>query len=724
MGHSRAACASVQTMVKKKFLNGIIKRHPDGFGFLIPENVEHPDVYIPNHSMKGAMTNDRVMIDVVPEKGTQRFRGEIIRILSRGTKTVVGRYFLESGSHGAIRDEAKAWGSDLKIKREDSLHAKEGELVAVEILTYPGDGQPFTGRVREVIGDSKDPMNDIRRVLLGQNVPHEFPASVVAESQNFEKEVSEKDLHNRKDLRKLNFVTIDGVTAKDFDDAIYVKTTDKGFCLWVAIADVSHYVRVGSAIDREAYLRGTSVYFPNYVVPMLPEVLSNHLCSLVPHVPRLSLVAEMQMDFSGHVTHSSFYEAVIESKARVTYGEAQEIVDGQHIEKLKHVREDILVARDLAKILMAKRFREGSLDLEIPETQLQIDSSGNPVDIVRSERLFSHRLIEELMLAANVAVAVFLESRKIPSMFRVHDPPNEQAIQMLQNYIETFGGKLRLEGGTLQKKLTRVLEEFSGRPEAQILNLLTLRSLSQAKYSGQNVGHFGLGFDSYTHFTSPIRRYPDLIVHRLIKNQVMKNSPYRLMGEEEMTTAANMLSACEQRSVKVERQFQAIKKARFMVDKVGQEFDGIISSVARFGVFVLLREFDVDGLIRIDRLAKERLEYDEESLCLVAPRSGLSYRIGDMLRVKVTGADPDAGQIDFDLVNVVSSTPFQEKASQKQKKSKTVKGKSSFKERKSENSERGKANRKDDKKRGKTKNNRRGLRKARVSQSGRKNSPR
>lgn len=516
-----------------RFINGTIKRHPDGFGFFIPEDPQHPDVYIPRNSMEGIMTNDKVSIEVFPEKGSDRFRGEITKVISRGTKTVVGRFFKMNDKVGLIRDEGKGWGQDLKIKIEDSMNAKDRELVAAEITQYPDEGKTFAGKVTEVLGDALDPLTDIKRVIHSNNIPVEFSKATLNEAAQFSENPTEKDFQGRKDIRHLNLVTIDGATAKDFDDAVYVEMENRGFRLYVAIADVSHYVKVGGAIDKDAYERGTSVYFPNYVVPMLPEALSNGLCSLNPHVPRLCMVSEILIDFTGEPIESDFYEAVMESKSRVTYGEAQEIIDGNEVPKHAHVKEHILRLSDLAKILMAKRFKEGSLDLEIPETELVIDGAGVPVDIQRSERLFAHRLIEEMMLAANVAVATFLHSRNIPAIYRIHEPPNEMAIKMLEKYLENFGGKTKLASGKLQKRLTKALEEFKGKPESQVLNILTLRSMSQAKYSPQSLGHFGLGFEFYTHFTSPIRRYPDLIVHRLLKNQVDPSSEYRLMSEDD-----------------------------------------------------------------------------------------------------------------------------------------------------------------------------------------------
>lgn len=698
--------------MKKKFVQGLIKRHPDGFGFLIPEDRALPDAYIPRHSMTGVMSNDRVLAEVEKERGSERYRGDIVRIVKRGTQKVVGAFSLV-GDKALIKDDGKGWGEDLIISATHTMGAKPGQMVAVEIIKYPNEGDRFSGKVVEIIGDIEDPMNDIRRVVNGNNIPEHFPPEVLSEAKNFPEVPDEKDFKGRKDLRGKNLITIDGATAKDFDDAVLVEQTTEGFRLYVAIADVSHYVRLGGAIDKEAYQRGTSVYFPNFVIPMLPEVLSNGLCSLNPKVPRLCLVAEMLFDFTGQMKASEFYEAVMESKARVTYGQAQEMLDGNEVPSVQHVKDVIQKCADLAKILMAKRFREGSLDLEIPETELQIDSAGRPIDVIRSERLFAHRLIEELMLAANVAVATFLSSRQVPALYRVHEPPNEMAIRLLERYLEAFGGRTSLGSGKLQKRLTKALEEFEGRPEAQVLHILTLRSMSQAKYQPENVGHFGLGFENYTHFTSPIRRYPDLMVHRLLKNQVMPNSGYRLVPEDDLRTAGTWLSATEQRSVKAERQLMAIKKARFMQQFVGQEFDGMISSVAKFGVFVLLREYDIDGLVRVEEIGNGRWEFNEDALKLVARGSGDTLGVGDTLKVVVAAADPVAGQITFmpaemKQTGVAPSKEFRSNESRPKKEHDS--GRRSAHQSSRKNSE----------KRGSSEDDRGGVRKARVSRGGKK----
>ncbi len=640
-------------MKSQKILQGIIKRHPDGFGFFIADaTTEHVDVFIPANSMKTAMTNDKVSITVEKENDG-RFRGEIIRITERAQKRIAGKFSKLNESFGAIKDEGKGWGSDLKIALDKSMDAKNGELVAAMIKTYPDTGD-FTGEIVEVIGDAESAMNDIRRVIVNQNIPDVFTDATIAEAATFGKNPVDKDFIGRTDLRHLPIVTIDGATAKDFDDAVYVEMKQNGFHLIVAIADVSHYVKPGNPIDKDAYERGTSVYFPNFVVPMIPEALSNGLCSLNPNVPRLALVADMNFDFTGTMMNSSFYEAVIESKARITYGEAQEIVEGH--EMLKHtsvpgVQENVLRCADLAKVLMAKRFKDGSLDLEVPETELVIDGTGEPIDVIKSERLFAHRLIEEMMLAANVAVAKFLGAKEIPSLYRVHEPPDPLKISLLEKYLHNLGSTANLAGDRLQKKLTRALQEFTNEAQSNIIHILTLRSMSQAKYQIENLGHFGLGFDYYTHFTSPIRRYPDLVIHRLVKSQAGV-AGYRLLAEEDVQTAGTWLSACEQRSAKSERQIHAIKKARFMKKFVGETFDGMISSVTKFGVFVLLKQYNVDGLIKLEDLGGQgpsSWEFDEENLKLVSKRSGFSHSLGDVLKVTVSAVDVEQGQINFVL---------------------------------------------------------------------------
>lgn len=632
-----------------KRIQGTIKRHPDGFGFLIPTAIDHPDVFISRGDMVGIMTNDKVEIDVLPSDKKNKFFGKVIKILERGTTRIVGTFKKQKNGDGHIEEKTAQWGQPLVVDFKNSRSAVDGDLVAVEILQFPEKGKIFSGRVIEIIGDAADPLNDIKRIVHLHKLHQEFSSAALQEANLLADHVLPNEISGRQDLRDKPFITIDGVTAKDFDDAVLVSKNPKGFHLWVAIADVSHYVRMGSAIDDAAYERGTSTYFPNFVIPMLPEKLSNELCSLKPNVDRLAFVCEMQLNFQGEVESSDVYEAVIHSQARVTYGEAQDILSGDTDHKVLEVNKNIRCAYDLAKILMAKRFREGSLDLHIGETEVIVDDAGNPVDIIRSNRVFAHKLIEELMLIANVSVAKILNKANIPAIYRIHEAPDREDIDVVEKFLNNFGWKKKISGNEIQKKLTNGLQEFEGKPEGTVLSILTLRSMKQAKYSENNVGHFGLGFDFYTHFTSPIRRYPDLIVHRLLKSLKYPKYKNARIGEDKLMSAGTFLSSCEQRSVKAERQLISIKKARFMHKQLGNIFDGVISSVTKFGVFVMLREFDVDGLVKLDDLSTEPMDFDEENLLLRGKKSGKIFRIGDTITIQVASVNTEEGQIDFVL---------------------------------------------------------------------------
>lgn len=629
---------------------GVVKRHPDGFGFLIPDNPDSPDVYIPRRSMDGVMGLDRVRVRVTREPGGDRYQGEIEEIISRGQNRVVGPVAKLQGDIAILEDRSLSWGYSMQADLNNH-NVKVGTWVAVQVDQFPDEDHEFRGHVIQVIGDLSQAKSDSLRMLHAHQIPFEFSKKTLQEVAAWPEEVTSQDKKGRKDLTGIDLVTIDGKTAKDFDDAVFAEKTPQGFHLIVAIADVSHYVKQGTALDEDAYLRGTSTYFPNFVAPMLPEKLSNKLCSLMPKVDRLCFVCDMQISFQGELESFEFYEAVMNSKARVTYGQAQEVIEGRTPNEIKHVEKNIKNCEDLAKILMTRRFREGSLELELPETQIEIDDQGEPVDIFKSARLFAHRLIEELMLVTNIAAARFFKEHEMEGFFRIHEQPRPEAIMNLEKFMRLLGFQKSLAGGHLQKKLTQSLQSFKEHPKENILNMLTLRSMAQARYSPENVGHFGLGFTDYSHFTSPIRRYPDLIVHRLIKSVLHPEKGYKNYLLSDLESAGTFLSACEQRSVKAERQIHGIKKARFIYRHLGEEFEGTISSVTNFGLFVLLRQFDIDGLIRLEDLGVRGLVYDEENMRLTSKKSGISFEIGDPIKIVVSKVDIEDGKIDFALAD-------------------------------------------------------------------------
>ena len=626
-----------------KTVLGVVKRHPDGFGFLIPEDSSHPDVYLPRFGMQGVMSGDSLKVRVTQKRGRRGvLSGQVLQITRRCVQSVVGRYQPVSDKEGVIQDESSEWGESLKIELEAGQKVKKGEWVAVHIKHYPATDKGFTGKITANLGTFCSGEEDNLRVMQKNNIPVAFSAACLKEAEHPPQILSKSVFKDRKDLRSLPFVTIDGKTAKDFDDAICVK----GNILYVAIADVSHYVPAGSALDQSARERGNSTYFPGFVSPMLPERLSSDLCSLKPGVDRLVFVAEMHFNDAGERQKSNFYPAVICSQARYNYGEAQEIIDAGP-PAVSSPRQNVYRSARLAKKLLNLRLKKHFIDLDIPETEVLLNTKGEPVDIIQSQRLFSHQMIEELMLSANQSVAEFLCRKKAPGIYRIHDSPKQESLKFLESFVQSLGMKMQLAPPDLHKKMSMIIRHFSRHSLSAILQILVLRSLSQAVYSAKRQDHFGLNFQYYTHFTSPIRRYSDLVIHRILKSVLYGRRPPYMSADLE--SIATLTSASEQRSVKAERMIKDIKKARFLKKYLGRQMDGMICSVVKFGFFVRLRLYDIEGLVSVDRLPGGRWQFDESRLQLISKGSGKRFEIGDIVRIQVISSNIETGQIDFEL---------------------------------------------------------------------------
>ncbi len=651
----------------KQIFLGRVKRNPDGFGFFVYEDKTLEDVYIPKEEMFGVFSNDLVEITVNNSINKFGRRGKVLRVVKRACQKFIGRlYFNSIENNFFLKDSSYNWGQELLV--ENPIKAAEGELVLVKVTKYPNPCEKpnsnkkkdfkntFTGEIISSIGSEFDPNTDNIRILYEHSVPIEFSKKALKNARHHGDSVKESDKINRKDLRSTPLITIDGVTAKDFDDAICVSKNSKGYKLLVAIADVSHYVLKGSSLDIEAYEKGASVYLANYVCPMLPEELSNGLCSLKPNVDRLCFCCEININLAGEVLDYTFFEGVMNSHARVTYGEAQEVLEGNQNKHSSTVYNIIKIAAELAEILNKKRMKEGSIDFNVPSIKVLINDMGAPTDLIKEERIFSHRLIEELMLITNICSAKFLDQKKTPQMYRIHEPPEKKDLSKLHIILGSF---LNISINKINtnfdfQKLSEKIKEIKDSNISAIAQNFILRSMKQAQYSFNNCGHFGLNFTHYTHFTSPIRRYPDLVTHRQIKS--LLNKKYTAYSKEDVTLMGATLSAAEQRAVKCERKVTSVKKCRFFESHVGKEFDGYINSLVKFGAFVTLKKFPLDGLIKLEELLNDYLIYDEDTWTLKGKRTGKIFRVGDKVRVKVLNVDISDGKIDFSLVKHFKST--------------------------------------------------------------------
>ena len=634
---------------KADLIAGRVIGHPDGFGFLKPDD-GGDDLFLTPRQMRGVLHGDRIVARVTGIDHRGRREGAPVEVLERGNHQVVGRLYLESGL-GFVLPDNKRLHQEIAIPEGEWNGAHHGQMVVAEIVEQPTKRTQPVGRILEVLGDHMAPGMEIELAIRTHELPLEWPQEVEQETAGLSPEVAESAKAGRVDLRQLPLVTIDGADARDFDDAVYCEAKPKGWRLLVAIADVSSYVQPGTALDTEARLRGNSVYFPDRVIPMLPEALSNGLCSLNPQVDRLCMVCELSIGKDGAIQRSRFFEGVLRSHARLTYDavaamlvEKDAALCKQHSELLPHLQE--LYA--LYKVLHKTRAQRGAIDFDTTETRILFNVEKKVERIVPVHRNDAHRLIEECMLAANVAAARFLLRSKLPSLYRIHERPRQEKLLELREFLGELG--LSLSGGDKPeaKDYAKVLERVQGRPDAHLIQTVLLRSMTQALYSSENVGHFGLAFPAYTHFTSPIRRYPDLVVHRAIKHLLAGGtaedfdyplSKLQAMGEH--------CSSTERRADEATRDAVDWLKCEYMLDKVGEEYGGIITSVTSFGIFVELDEIYVEGLVHVTSLENDYYHFDPVHHRLTGERGGSSFRLGDSVRVKVAAVNLDERKIDF-----------------------------------------------------------------------------
>lgn len=639
---------------KMNLVVGRVQGHADGFAFVIPDE-GGDDVYVNRRNLRDAMHGDHVVVRVERSRREGKREGSIIRIIERVNRNIVGRY--EKGKNfGYVVPGEEKIAHDIYIPKGMDGGADAGDIVLAEITAYPAGGRNPEGRVLRTLGCPDDPDVEVESILLKYSIPFEFPAGVIQSTQRIPESVIPGDTKNRVDLRGMKTVTIDGETAKDFDDAVSVKMeTDGNIRLWVSIADVGHYVKEGSPLDREARKRGTSVYFPDRCIPMLPERLSNGICSLNPGVDRLTLTVEMLFDERGECLEKDFYPSVIRSDFRLTYTIVKKIVvdSDEALEKeYQSVVSELRVMQELCRRLKDFRNRRGCIDFDLPEAQIILDIQGGTEAIVRSERNEAHMIIEEFMLAANEAVASFLTERHIPMLYRVHEKPDAEKIRDFREFIYNFGYTLKSDIPA-PKELQKLLNDVSGRSEERTINHVLLRSMKQAVYSSKNIGHFGLASEKYCHFTSPIRRYPDLMVHRILKEAAKKGGIDRAAMpslSEALSAAGEDLSLKERRAMEAERDIIDLKKVQFMRDKVGEKYFGFITGVTSFGFFVELEELFVEGLVHVTSLDDDYYHYDEKGHSLTGERMKRRFRIGEELEVLVESVDVERRRIDFRLV--------------------------------------------------------------------------
>ncbi len=633
---------------KLDLVTGQVSGHRDGFGFVIRDDGDPEDIYLSAREMRSLFDGDRVAVRIKGLDRRGRAEGELVDILDRGTRQVAGQFVRERGIGIVLPDNAKL-SHRILIPKGEAAKARHGDMVVAEILDFPTQVEQATGRIVTIIGKPGDKGIATDIAIHAHAIPYEWPATVKKEVAGFGSKVTSASHAGRTELRDVDLITIDGSDARDFDDAVYCKKTDNGWRLLVAIADVAHYVSVGSALDKEAVIRGTSVYFPDRVVPMLPEVLSNGLCSLNPNVDRLCMVCDMRVGHNGKVTRASFFEGVMKSKARLTYDEVNDFLTGKSNTSVpKDLHKPVRELHNLFQAFARARSRRGAIEIDLPQTRFKLNKDGEIDSIEVVPRNDAHRLIEECMIAANVEAARFLKKNRIPGLYRVHPKPDPDRFNDLRMYLVSLGLKVAHPEHVEPRHFTKIIEQVRDRPDSAAISMAMLRSLTHAEYSPTNIGHFGLALESYAHFTSPIRRYPDLLVHRAIRHIIRGGKPGKYdYSPKEMERLGAIASAHEKRAEEATRDVEAWLKCQYMEGHLGEEFDGVITGVTNFGLFVQITELMTDGLVHVTSLANDYYKYDAGAQRLIGERSGHSYSLGAQMRVRVHKVDMDTRKIDF-----------------------------------------------------------------------------